>query len=115
MAQAGVLSGFAKRLGLGGGGAAQAESDTLSEAYIKKWLVDRLAQHMKVDPSEIDPAKSFESYGLDSRMAVRVAGELEKVVERRLSPALLFENPNIDALAKYLAEEASNAEESAED
>jgi acyl carrier protein len=105
MTKESIFSGFAKRFGLGSG----TTPDRLGEAGIKDWLVQRLARHLKVDASEIDPAKPFEAYGLDSRMAVRVAGELEKVVERRLSPALLFEHPAIDELASFLANETAQA------
>ena len=72
---------------------------------IRQWLVKRLAKQVKVDPSAIDTAKNFEQYGLDSIVAVRVSGDLEKLVEQRLSPALLFEHPSIDELSAHLATE----------
>lgn len=81
------------------------ENEPLSEGTIRQWLVKRLAQQLKVDPNEIDTGKEFEAYGLDSIVAVRVSGDLEKLVEQRLSPALLFEHSNIDELSSYLATE----------
>jgi acyl carrier protein len=102
MKQEGLLKGLARRFGMASDTAA---TGPLDEAGIKEWLVQRLARHLKVDASQIDPAKAFEAYGLDSRMAVQVAGELEKLVERRLSPALLFEYSSIDQLAAFLAKE----------
>lgn len=75
------------------------ESTTISSKdsdAIKTWLMDRLAKHLKKDITELDSATPFEEYGLDSMFAVRVTGELEKVVELRLSPALFFENSCID-------------------
>lgn len=63
---------------------------------IKVWLMQRLASHLKKDINDLDSATPFEEYGLDSMFAVRVTGELEKVVELRLSPALFFENSCID-------------------
>jgi acyl carrier protein len=104
MKEANMLSGLAKRFGLGRG-ESEGTRDTLSEAKIRDWLIQRLAKQLKTDPAEIDPARSFEAYGLDSRVAVQVAGQLEKLVERRLSPALLFEHPSIDALSSFLAKE----------
>ena len=104
----GVLKGLARRFGM------VAEKDAegpMDEARIKDWLVQRLSRQLKVDASQIDTSRQFESYGLDSRMAVQVAGELEKVVERRLSPALLFEYSSIDQLSSFLANETGQGGE----
>jgi acyl carrier protein len=78
---------------------------------IRDWLIARLAKQIKVQPAEVDPARSFESYGLDSIVAVQVSGALEKIVEQRLSPGLLFEHPNIDALSRHLAQELGLSEQ----
>ena len=77
----------------------------LSEAAIRDWLTQRLGKQLKVDPSAIDVTRTFEDYGLDSIVAVRVSGDLEKLVEQRLSPALLFEHSSIQALSRHLAAE----------
>jgi acyl carrier protein len=98
--KSGRLFGFFRK------GAEEAErNEPLSEEVIRQWLVKRLAKQVKVDPSAIDTAKKFEQYGLDSIVAVRVSGDLEKLVEQRLSPALLFEHPSIDELSAHLATE----------
>lgn len=73
------------------------------EEAIKNWLLHRMAKHLKKDVTELDSATPFENYGLDSMFAVRVTGELEKVVELRLSPALFFENSCIDDVAKEIS------------
>ncbi|MDQ0845610.1 acyl carrier protein [Streptomyces sp. V1I6] len=77
----------------------------LTEAALKQWLTDYLAIHAEIPRDTIDTDKTFESYGLDSRVAVQVSGALEKIVERRLSPGLLYEYQSIDALSQYLAKE----------
>ena len=94
----GGLFGFFRK----GGGEVES-NEPLSEEVIRQWLVKRLAKQVKVDPSAIDTAKKFEQYGLDSIVAVRISGDLEKLVEQRLSPALLFEHPSIDELSAHLA------------
>jgi len=102
--KAGILSSVVKRFGRGG-----AEQAPLrSEADIKQWMVNRLATQLKIPPASVDTARPFDAYGLDSRTAVAVSGELEKVVERRLSPALLIEHPTIDGVASELARELSH-------
>lgn len=77
----------------------------LTSAALRGWLVAELARRVKCPESAVDTAKPFDAYGLDSRTAVQVSGALEKVVERRLSPAILFEHETIDDLADYLTRE----------
>ncbi|MEV6671273.1 acyl carrier protein [Streptomyces sp. NPDC051162] len=77
----------------------------LTEESLRQWLIGHLAQRIEVPPADIDTGKTFEAYGLDSRVAVQVSGALEKVVERRLSPGLLYEHQTIDDLSGYLARE----------
>jgi acyl carrier protein len=102
----GIFSNVAKRLGIKGGGPERAPLRT--EAEIKQWMTERLATQLKIPVASVDTSRQFDAYGLDSRTAVAVSGELEKVVERRLSPALLIEHPTIDGVARELARELSN-------
>jgi acyl carrier protein len=74
-----------------------------TEDSVRSWLVDRLAEHLGVAPERIDPREPFAAYGLDSRTALRLSGELERRLGRTLSPTLVWEYPNIDALARYVA------------
>ncbi|RLU87536.1 polyketide synthase [Streptomyces griseocarneus] len=80
-------------------------SGPLTEDSLRQWLIEHLAQRIEVSPADIDTGKTFEAYGLDSRVAVQVSGALEKIVERRLSPGLLYEHQTIDDLSGYLARE----------
>lgn len=107
----GFISGIARKLGFAGEEKSHVIPD---EAGLRAWLVQWLAKQLKVEPSQIDTAKRFDEYGLDSRVAVQVSGELEKIVERRLSPALLFEHPSIDELAKALAKDVTEQSDTAE-
>lgn len=99
MAMKTMISGFAKKMGLSG----SVDEVLRTESEIKEWMTHRLAKQLKVDPASIDTSRHFDEYGLDSRTAVAVSGELEKLVERRLSPALLIEYPNIDAVCAELS------------
>lgn len=82
----------------------------LTAESLRRWLIEHLADRVDIDPSEVDTSKSFESYGLDSRVAVQVSGALEKIVERRLSPGLLYEYQSIDELSGYLTQELKLAD-----
>ena len=79
-----------------------AAAGAVSEQALREWLIQRIAKQIEVDVSEIDPTQRFDAYGLDSIVAVRIAGDVEKLVKRPLSPALLFEHPTIDELVQYL-------------
>lgn len=77
----------------------------LTAETLRQWLIEHLAARVGADPADIDTGKTFEAYGLDSRVAVQVSGALEKIVERRLSPGLLYEHQTIDDLSSYLIRE----------
>ncbi|MEV6169244.1 acyl carrier protein [Streptomyces sp. NPDC051954] len=81
------------------------QSRPLTRDALREWLVDHVADHLKIAKDDIDTSLSFESLGLDSRVAVQFSGALEKVVEQRLSPGLLYEYPTIDELSGHLAKE----------
>jgi acyl carrier protein len=108
MAHEGFLSGFFRRTR-----AAAGRAPLTSEQQIRDWMAERLAAKLEISVAEVDTSKRFDEYGLDSRTAVQVSGELEKLVERRLSPALLIEHPTIDSVAKEIARELSGAEQEA--
>jgi acyl carrier protein len=74
----------------------------LTHDELRAWLVTELARRVSIPESEVDTAKPFDAYGLDSRGAVQVSGALEQVVERRLSPGILFDHGTIDDLTAHL-------------
>jgi acyl carrier protein len=98
MIQAGFLRSRGKR-----GAAIAAPEGPLTEAALRDWLTRRIASQVELDPAEIDPAVGVHEYGLDSLVAVQITGDIEKLLKRPLSPALLFEYTTIDALARHLA------------
>lgn len=77
----------------------------LTRETLRAWLVAELARRVKCAESEVDSAKPFDAYGLDSRSSIEFSGTLEKIVGRRLSPIILLDHPTIDALADHLARE----------
>lgn len=71
---------------------------------IQDWLILQVSELLQIDPATIDIRESFTNYGLSSRDAVTLSGELEELLGRRLSPTLAYEYPSILALARHLAE-----------
>ncbi|MGV9381913.1 acyltransferase domain-containing protein [Nonomuraea sp. NPDC003707] len=62
---------------------------------LRRWLVAKLADYV----GEVDPERTFDSYGLTSRDAVQLAGELEELLDQTVPASLLYEFPTINALA----------------
>ena len=57
---------------------------------------------MRLDPMRVDRSAPFASFGLDSAAAVGLVGELSEFLGRRLSATLVWDYPNISALAAHL-------------
>ncbi|WP_046317455.1 type I polyketide synthase [Mycobacterium sp. UM_Kg1] len=89
--------------------AAQSSSGTPGAAEISAWLIERLAQDLELPVAEIDPAKPFAFYGLDSIHAVRLSSALEKWLGCELVPTIAYEYPSIDLLSAHLARIAAES------
>jgi acyl carrier protein len=78
-------------------------------AEIEAWLTEQIAAILSVPEDEIDPNETFDSFGLASRDAVSLSGDLEDYLQQRLSPTLLYQYPTIRELAAHLAAPAATA------
>jgi polyketide synthase 13 len=81
-------------------------SASRTEDEIRDFLIRWIAREIGVPESEIDIGEPFVNFGISSRAAVALSGELEKYVSRELSPSLAWDYPNINVLAAHLAEGA---------
>lgn len=77
----------------------------VNAAEVERWLVERIAEMVELEPSEIDVRIPFEHYGLDSRSVTSMAGELEESLGFELPATLLWDYPTIAEVAEFLAEE----------
>src|SRR6266700_6422160 len=77
---------------------------------ISDWLVARLAEVLGFSPQDIDIREPLTNFGLTSRDAVGLSGDLEEWLGRRLSPTLAYEYPTIETLAWHLAGERGDSE-----
>ena len=74
---------------------------------IERWLVDHVARAAHLDPSQVDPRDPFAEYGLDSRAAVGLSGDLEEWLGLKLPATLAWDYPTIELMARNLAERAA--------
>ncbi len=80
---------------------------TLRQQDIEAWLAQHIAHILGTRADEVSLDDTFDSFGLASRDAVSLSGDLEDWLGRRLSPVLLYQYPTIRELAMYLAPAAS--------
>jgi acyl transferase domain-containing protein/acyl carrier protein len=71
---------------------------------IRRWLLEAASARAGVRPHELDVDVPLASYGLGSRDAVELSGELEEWLGRTLSPTIVYDHPTIGALARFLSE-----------
>ena len=75
---------------------------TQSTTEVQNWLIDRLSRQLKLAPDQIDVTQPFDSYGLDSLVAIELSGELGQWLDRDLPGNLLLDYDSIAALATFL-------------
>jgi len=76
---------------------------------IDLWLIDYLANLLEVPADAIDPTANFQELGLDSSLAISLAGDLEEWLGRRINPTLLYTYTTIETLSSGLAEELAGS------
>ena len=74
----------------------------MSENELSAWLQKWVSETVGVDLAEVEPTKPLETFGLSSRDAVIMSGELENLLGRRIDPTIAYQYPSIAALAAAL-------------
>jgi acyl transferase domain-containing protein/acyl-CoA synthetase (AMP-forming)/AMP-acid ligase II/acyl carrier protein len=75
---------------------------------ISEWLVQQLAQKTGIAARDISVREPFVYYGLGSLALVEFANMIEQRYARQLSPTAMWDYPNIEKLAHYLAQGADS-------
>jgi len=83
--------------------------DRTSENLLREWMLHRIAKELDVLPTEVDPNKKFEEFGIGSMSLVGIAGELAETIDRDLSVDLFFIYDNVNELAEHLGTSAQVA------
>jgi acyl carrier protein len=77
---------------------------------LRNWFVLKVAELTGIEPREISVGKPFTVFGVTSKDAVIISGELEEWLGRRLSPTLLYDYPTIEAIVRHLATQSEVAD-----
>ena len=85
-----------------------ADSSSPSREEIRSWLSEKLQQELGRD-APVETSRPLADYGLESRIAIGVAGDLEDWLGMELDPTMFFDHPSIDQLARFLHDELHDA------
>lgn len=80
---------------------------TPSAQEIQDWIVARVSALTGLPPGELDPREPVARLGLDSVVAITLAGELEGWLGYRFRESPFDEYPTIEQLARHLAEQVA--------
>jgi 8-amino-7-oxononanoate synthase len=82
-----------------------AEQQKPGTAEIMNFILERLAAITGLNPSKINVATEFISFGLDSAEAANLSGELSEWLNLNLEENLLWEHPTPEQLVEYLVDQ----------
>lgn len=82
---------------------------------LRGWLRNWVAQTTGLSAEEITDSKPLENFGLSSRDAVVLSGELENLLGMKLEPTVAYEYPTIAQLADRLVNGVASSSNSAAD
>ncbi len=73
----------------------------MKKDILEKWLINRLAREIGLEPQVIGKAVPLYHYLMNGFQSFGVVADLEKSRRRKLSPSILYELQTISGLAKY--------------
>ncbi|MCS5480533.1 polyketide synthase Pks13 [Corynebacterium sp. YIM 101645] len=77
---------------------------TMTVEQLRGWLRDWVVQVTGLNPEDVTDTKPMENFGLSSRDAVILSGELENLLGVQLDATITYEYPTIQALAQRLVD-----------
>jgi acyl transferase domain-containing protein/acyl-CoA synthetase (AMP-forming)/AMP-acid ligase II/acyl carrier protein len=83
--------------------AAETKPRSIDTGSIRAWLMEKVADTLRVPVHTVRASDPFSQFGIDSLDAVALSGELQEWVGRPLAATLLYDYPTIEALARHLS------------
>ena len=78
------------------------DAGPFTQSELNDWLICKIAEATGLPSSQINIDTTFADFGLDSRTAVSMSTELERLLGRELPPTLIWDYPTIKEVSKYL-------------
>lgn len=89
--------------------AVKKERGSVEKRTVRESTIDMLREFVgaivKFEKSTIKPERDFMSYGFDSNMLVKLAGDINSFYDVQLTPALFYSYSSINELVDFLEEE----------
>ena len=76
---------------------------SVTAVEVENWLRERIAARLQLPVGQVGATTPFLEFGMGSVDAVEITADLERRLGQRLSPTAIYNYPNIDALARWLA------------
>ena len=77
---------------------------TKSNEEITRWLVERIAQELKLEPAQIPLDVNLGRYGLDSIRAIEITTDLSKWLGLEVSSTAMWDYDTVNALVAGIAD-----------
>lgn len=88
----------------------QINPKSITVTEIQAWLISQIARELGIQPDDINIKLPFDSYGLDSVLAISIASAGEKFLGLSIYPLMLVHYPTIELLSQHLATELATSE-----
>ncbi len=75
----------------------------MTRQAVAQWLVEYLSTLLNIEISQVDTAMSFDDYGIDSRDALGMVGDLGDWLDVELEPSIVQDHQTIDELSEHLS------------
>ena len=78
----------------------------MTQAELKTWLIEQLANILKLSPQDVETTIPFDRYGLESYDVVGIMADLEDMLGIEFDDStVMYEYNTIESFSQYLAEQ----------
>ncbi|MGP8298319.1 acyl carrier protein [Streptomyces inhibens] len=88
---------------------AASETVGVSAESLTAWLIDQLAEHLKMSAEDISPDLPMTGYGLSSLYALTLASEIEDHLDITVDDTIMWDNPTVATLVDALLQEIATS------
>jgi acyl carrier protein len=88
----------------------QLNKTSVTVTDIETWMINKIAKELGIQPEDVDKQASFDSYGLDSVLAINIASAGKQYLGIEVSPLMLMHYPTIASLSQHLAAEMASSD-----
>ncbi|MCX4165234.1 MULTISPECIES: beta-ketoacyl synthase N-terminal-like domain-containing protein [Paraburkholderia] len=86
---------------------------TRDSKTLVQWFIEHVSRLAGIAPAGIDPDAPFSAYGLESKDAIALSGELQDWLGVPIAPTVVYDFPSISILARHLSGTTNDSSDSA--